>query len=78
MADATTTALEARLTDSTGYGTLGHLLSVIVHDRESFENTEAFIAWAEANAGELWDGIIAPALDRIERAYTDDTGVQRT
>lgn len=60
-----TAALE-ELGQERGYGTLAHLLKVIVLDRETFEATSAVLAAEEMDWDGAWDGVVGPALDALE------------
>lgn len=60
------------IADKTGYGTLGHLVEVLINDRRvhngDFGVAVEMIGAACERADELWDGIVGPMLDELERA----------
>ena len=66
--------IEGRISKATGYGTLGHLLEVLIVDREihggSYIDAEMAIQYTIDHADELWDSIVGPMLDRLEAAVT--------
>ena len=53
----------------TGYGTLGHLVEILIMDREIHGHDDdiekKIIKEAIEHADELWDGIVGPMLDRL-------------
>jgi hypothetical protein len=65
--------LAARMSQLCGYGTLGHLVGVLLHDREivDSEQHEAIIAAADAHSDELWDLVVGPMLDQLENALLE-------
>lgn len=62
-------AIADRILQETGYGTLGHLVEVLIMDREIHGHDdkaeERIIKSAIEHADELWDGIVGPMLDRL-------------
>lgn len=63
-------SIEATITEKTGYGTLGHLVEVLLLDREVHQGDvmEAVEVMARAieRADFIWDHIIGPTLDELE------------
>ncbi|OPZ63958.1 MAG: hypothetical protein BWY85_01428 [Firmicutes bacterium ADurb.Bin506] len=66
--------IEDTIRDRTGYGTIGHLIAVMLCDREVGNNDRAtedkIIDAACDKADELWNGIIGPMLDQLEGEVT--------
>ena len=64
-------SIEQRIREATGYGTLGHLVAVLLDDREVCGGDVAvgmqIVENAIANADYLWDSIVGPMLDRLEK-----------
>lgn len=58
-----------KILEATGYGTLGHLVEILIYDREIHghddDTEEGIVNKAIDQADELWDGIIGPMLDRL-------------
>lgn len=60
-----------RIQRETGYGTLGHLVEILIMDREIHghddEIEEKIIRRAIDTADAMWDGFVGPMLDEMER-----------
>lgn len=65
-------SIAAMIQQKTGYGTLGHLVEVLLNDREIHGGDAAtavrIVENACLHAHELWDGIVGPMLDQLEDA----------
>jgi hypothetical protein len=48
-----------------GYGTIAHLLDVIVSEREEFTLESALSAAEQLDWDDAWDSIIGPAIDQL-------------
>jgi hypothetical protein len=63
-------SISALIQERTGYGTLGHLVEILLNDREIHGGDAAtavhVVERACKRADSLWDNIIGPMLDQLE------------
>lgn len=65
-----------RVTNESGYGTLGYLVNIIVNDREEFDPVlyPAVLKVVKEHGDVLWNEIVGPCIDELTKTIKQYVG----